>query len=81
MAKKSASHAGNRSLVVLGETLRQIRKEQGLSQEELANNSSLDRSYLGGIERGEHNISFINLIKIADSLGIKPSELLGKSDL
>jgi transcriptional regulator with XRE-family HTH domain len=81
MAKKSTSHAGNRSLVVLGETLRRVRKEQGLSQEDLANNSGLDRSYLGGIERGEHNISFINLIKLADYLGIKPSELLGKSDL
>ena len=81
MAKKSASHAGNRSLVVLGETLRRIRKEQGLSQEELANNSGLDRSYLGGIERGEHNLTIINILKLANTLGLSAAELLNKSRL
>ena len=81
MAKKSPLYAGFNSLTVLGETIRQIRKEIGLSQEGLANNSGLDRSYLGGIERGEHNITMINLIKVADSLGIKASELLNRSQL
>ena len=81
MAKKSPLHAGDKSLAVLGETIRQIRKEIGLSQEGLANNSGLDRSYLGGIERGEHNITMMNLIKVADSLGIKASELLNRSQL
>jgi transcriptional regulator with XRE-family HTH domain len=48
----------------------------GLSQEVLAVDAELDRSYVGGIERGEHNPTLINLQKIADALNIKLSKLL-----
>jgi transcriptional regulator with XRE-family HTH domain len=48
----------------------------GLSQEALAVDAELDRSYVGGIERGEHNLTLINLQKIANALGTKPSVLL-----
>jgi transcriptional regulator with XRE-family HTH domain len=81
MAKKSPLHAGNASLICLGETIRRIRIEHGVSQEALALKAELDRSYVGGIERGEHNLSFMNLIKISESLGVTPSELLNKSSL
>ena len=63
----------------LGAVLRAERKAQGLSQEALADKASIDRSYMGGIERGEHNIAIINLVKIADALGIKVSALLDKA--
>jgi transcriptional regulator with XRE-family HTH domain len=76
MAKPSPKHAGNEVLVDLGVAIRAARTELGLSQEVLAIDAELDRSYVGGIERGEHNLSFINLQKIAKALGTKPSILL-----
>ncbi|MFO5492538.1 MAG: helix-turn-helix domain-containing protein [Cuspidothrix sp.] len=57
-----------------GSRLRQIRQNMGLSQEELAHLSNLDRSYVGGVERGERNISLVNIHKIADALNISPKE-------
>lgn len=48
----------------------------GLSQEHLALECGIDRSYLGGIERGEHNLALINLKKIARGLEIPASQLL-----
>ncbi|WP_072292882.1 helix-turn-helix domain-containing protein [Nitrosovibrio sp. Nv17] len=81
MAKPSAKHAGNPVLVKLGIAIRAIRARQDISQEGLANRALLDRSYMGGIERGEHNLTIINLIKIADQLGVAPSEILRKAGL
>lgn len=59
--------------------MRAERKAQGLSQEALADKADIDRSYMGGIERGEHNIAIINLLKIANALGTKASLLLDKA--
>lgn len=59
-----------------GEKLRSIRKKGGLSQETLALACQLDRTYIGGVERGERNISLLNINKIADALGVSPRELL-----
>lgn len=59
-----------------GARLREIRKQKGLSQEALALNCELDRTYIGGVERGERNISLINIYKIAAALDISPRELL-----
>lgn len=81
MAKPSPKHAGEPALVALGQAIRSIRTELGMSQENLANSASLDRSYVGGIERGEHNLTVINLIKIADQLHMKPSDILLRSKL
>jgi len=41
--------------------------------------AEINRSYMGGIERGEHNLAIMNLIKISDALGIKTSKLLGEA--
>jgi transcriptional regulator with XRE-family HTH domain len=76
VAKKSPSFSGNSALVSLGTAIRVARKAKGLSQEALAELADIDRSYMGGIERGEHNIAIINLLKIADALGMKASLLL-----
>lgn len=58
-----------------GDKVRALRKELDLSQEDLALRCELDRTYIGGIERGERNVSLVNIKKIADALGISPKEL------
>lgn len=59
-----------------GDRIRDIRKRQKLSQESLALTCELDRTYIGGVERGERNISLVNICKIAEALGVDPKELL-----
>jgi transcriptional regulator with XRE-family HTH domain len=76
MAKPSPSYSGNKQLVALGQAIRNLRQEAGLSQEAFADSVGIDRSYLGGIERGEHNLALMNLVKIAKSLRISTAELL-----
>ena len=75
MARPSPTHAGNPTLIKLGKRIRQLREGQGLSQESVALASGIDRSYFGGVERGEHNIAVINLEKIAIALNIKITDL------
>ena len=59
-----------------GARMRAIRKETGLSQEALALICELDRTYIGGVERGERNISLINIYKIASALGVSPRDFM-----
>lgn len=59
-----------------GARLRQLRKARGLSQESLALICNLDRTYIGGVERGERNISLVNIHKIAGALKIAARDLL-----
>lgn len=56
-------------LDILGQRIRAARREIGMSQERLAHEAGLDRSYVGRVERGEHNLTFISLVKIARALG------------
>jgi transcriptional regulator with XRE-family HTH domain len=58
-----------------GERVRKLRKQKGLSQEGLALACDMDRSYIGGVERGERNISIINIYRIAKALGVPAKEL------
>jgi len=81
MAKPSPKYAGNPALVALGKTIRSLRVGRKISQEALAHGANLDRSYMGGIERGEHNITVLNLTKIAAQLGITASKLFEKAGL
>ncbi|MCI1142560.1 helix-turn-helix domain-containing protein [Sphingomonas sp. WKB10] len=60
----------------IGETIRNERRRSGLSQEALADEAGLDRSHLGRIERGERNLTLLNLFRIADALGTRASDIL-----
>ncbi|MBI3186316.1 MAG: helix-turn-helix transcriptional regulator [Gammaproteobacteria bacterium] len=59
----------------LGAIIRDNRKASGYSQEEFASYCGVHRTYMGAIERGERNISLMNIIRIANALKMKPSEL------
>jgi transcriptional regulator with XRE-family HTH domain len=61
---------------LFGRNIRRLRVKLGLSQEELAFACGLDRTYIGSVERGERNISLINIGKLAEALRITPSDLL-----
>jgi transcriptional regulator with XRE-family HTH domain len=61
--------------VRFGKAVRKRRQRLGVSQEEFADMCGLDRTYIGGIERGERNLSLVNIEKISRTLKITLSEL------
>jgi transcriptional regulator with XRE-family HTH domain len=63
-------------LIILGKKIRALRKSAGFSQENFALHIEMGRSFYGRIERGEQNISILNLIKIAAALNVEMEELL-----
>ena len=63
-------------LIKLGKLLRSKRESLGLTQFELAEKSNVDRNYIGMLERGERNPSYLSLQKIAKGLGIPVNQLL-----
>ncbi len=71
MAKRSKN-----ILVLFGDRIRSLRREHGWSQEEFAAECGLDRTYIGGIERGERNVALRNMHRIAQALGISLAELV-----
>ena len=60
---------------MLGDRIKMLRKEKGLSQEELSYETGLHRTYIGGIERGERNVSIENIEIISIALRIKLKDL------
>lgn len=69
------------ALVALGEAIRRLRTEKGLSQEKLALLAGADRSHFGRIERGDNEIAFLLLVRIADALGVKLEQLMKEAGL
>lgn len=63
-------------LIAFGKTVQKLRKEQGLSQEKLAEEANLHRTYIGMIERGEKNVTLLNIEKIAKALNTDIVNLL-----
>jgi transcriptional regulator with XRE-family HTH domain len=61
-----------------GERVRALREQLGLSQEALAAEAGIHRTYMGGVERGERNICLRNIIRLAKALGVHPRELFGE---
>ncbi len=70
MAKKDDN------LVPFRQRVRALRQERGLSQEGFAAECDLDRTYVGGIERGERNLALRNIERIAKTLGVTLAELM-----
>lgn len=68
-------NADHGKLVRFGENVRELRKKRGLSQEELAAEAELDRTYMGGVERGERNLGLLNVARVAKALGVTSSKL------
>ena len=58
-----------------GNRLRVLRERAGLSQEALAARAGIHRTYMGGVERGERNVSLRNILRIAAALGVHPRDL------
>ena len=69
---KSSQH------VALGRALRELREARGLSQEELGFRSGLHRNYVGACERGEINLSFESLLRLAEALTTRLSDLIDR---
>ena len=70
----SEDHAG------LGVAIRVLRARKGLSQEELAAMTDMDRTYIGGIERGERTPGFDKLIRLARAFAVSASELVAMGE-
>lgn len=62
--------------ILFGRRLSNLRKLRGWSQEQLALESGLARSYLGGVERGQRNIALLNICRLAETLCVPPSSLM-----
>lgn len=67
-------------LLRFGDAVRKQRKAHGFSQEAFGDVCGIDRSYMGGIERGEHNLALVNILKIIKALGMQPSEFFKALD-
>jgi len=63
-------------LIRFGQRVRELRRSKGFSQESFAAHCRLDRTYIGGIERGERNLALRNIEVIAKALGMTISELM-----
>lgn len=63
-------------LKAFGCSVQGIRNDLGLSQEKLAELAGLDRTYVSSVERGQRNISILNIVKFANALSVSPSSLL-----
>ncbi|MNF93663.1 anaerobic benzoate catabolism transcriptional regulator [compost metagenome] len=81
MARISAIQDNDGSLQRLGEAIRGRRRALELSQEALADAAGIDRSHMGKIERGERNVTFLNIARIATAMQCKPSDLLIEAGL
>ena len=58
-----------------GDRIRQLRNDRGWSKEELADRAGLHRTYIGSIERGEQNLSLVNIERLSVTLGVSLAEL------
>ena len=68
--------AKNQVCLEFGRTVRRLRHDLGLSQEELADLANIHRTYIGGIERGERNPTLTMIVRLAETLGVPPATLL-----
>jgi transcriptional regulator with XRE-family HTH domain len=65
----------------LGAAIRAARLERSLSQEALADAAGIDRSHMGKIERGERNVSVLNVARVSDALGVTVASLMAFAEI
>jgi len=79
LSKANEKQAGkDAELVAFGRHLCKLRKEAGMTQEALGHAAGLHWTYVGQIERGERNLTYKNVLKLARGLGLEPAELMPK---
>ena len=71
--------SGDPVLIALGDAIRCARADQGLSQEALADAAEIDRSHMGKIERGERNVTVLNVKRVARALGLPIAALFERA--
>ena len=81
MTRQSIKTDSEDRLVKLGAAIRAARLERGLSQEALADAAGVDRSHMGKIERGERNVSVLNVARVAEALNITIASLMAAAEL
>lgn len=81
MPISSPRHNLDPVLTALGGAIRRSRRERGISQEELAHRSAIDRSYMSSIERGGQNPGIISIARIASAMEMTLTELMAKAEL
>jgi len=64
-----------KTLLIIGDNIRKYRMKKGWSQEDLAHECDLHRTYIGSIERGERNITILNLLKVKEELDVRLVDL------
>jgi transcriptional regulator with XRE-family HTH domain len=77
----SGKQDSDQQLLKLGQAIRAQRLTLGLSQEALADAAGIDRAHMGKIERGERNVTLLNISRIAKAIDRKPSEVLAAAGL
>lgn len=68
-------------LVALGNTIRRIRLEKGISQEKLALLAEVDRSYVGRVERGDNNVAVLTLARLVNAMGVTMKDVMEEANL
>jgi len=81
MKRVSGQNDTEAHLKAVGRAIRARRISLDISQEALAHIAQIDRSHMGKIERGERNVTMLNLLKVAHALACRPSELLDSAGL
>lgn len=80
MKAKDETQSGRQVCVALGARIRTLRMELGWTQEQLAKKAGLHSTYIGGIERGERNLTLVNLSKLAKAFSVPMGELFRNLD-
>lgn len=81
MPISSPRHARDPVLTALGDAIRRSRRARGISQEDLAHISAVDRSYMSSIERGVQNPGVISMVRIARAMDMTLTELMAEAEL
>jgi transcriptional regulator with XRE-family HTH domain len=70
----------SRTKAAFGKAVRKFRNAAGISQEALADLAGIHRTYVGDVERGERNISLLNMVRLASALGVRLSQIVLEMD-